>query len=502
MDQSGTATTSVDEGRAAITAAVRFLRTLPAHTSLVQEPDVAPLFAQLHELGRSVDAARVAVLAEATGRGLPGQAKRTGPVDDEGANDSDAAVGAGTSGSSWSGSAGGSTLAWVCELSPGLPVGDANRLVRLTRAATTERVHAPLLAALTSGRLDLRAADTCLSEMRQIQPLVRPEALDAVWEGMVQVSEDGDLRGIRSVRPAMIARYGEPDALQKLQDKASDRVGLSRPCETGDGTVAYRLITDLAGRAVIEAAIGPLSKPVPSEDGTPDPRPAEQRRAESLVAMLSRAVAAGERVPAHAKAQVIVQVEAADLSEAGRDRSFWFRRGGADPSSSPDAARASAGSCPAPGSTTGAGWTLGGLDFGALLGLETVRRLACDGEVTPVVLGELGEILHLGRTRRLFSSAQTKALWVRDLHCTYPGCHAAAHWCDAHHLQHWADGGPTDLTNAALLCGFHHSLVHRRRLAAVVEDDVGVTWDLRPGSYDRALRERRRHGDPSPPCAA
>ena len=91
---------------------------------------------------------------------------------------------------------------------------------------------------------------------------------------------------------------------------------------------------------------------------------------------------------------------------------------------------------------------------------------------------------------RLFTSAQVKRLWLRDGHCTYPGCDMPGQWADAHHLIHWADGGPTDLSNAALLCERHHTIVHTRRYAgALVEDGDGarVEWDLTVGSYDRLL---------------
>ena len=91
---------------------------------------------------------------------------------------------------------------------------------------------------------------------------------------------------------------------------------------------------------------------------------------------------------------------------------------------------------------------------------------------------------------RLFTAAQTRRLWLRDRHCSYPGCDMPGHWCDAHHLIHWADGGPSDLANAALLCEGHHTIVHTRRYAGVlVEDDTGsrVEWELTVGSYDRLL---------------
>jgi hypothetical protein len=65
-------------------------------------------------------------------------------------------------------------------------------------------------------------------------------------------------------------------------------------------------------------------------------------------------------------------------------------------------------------------------------------------------------------------------------------------WCDAHHLVHWADDGPADLSNAALLCERHHMVVHPRRQAGVlIEDDARsrVEWDLTVGSYDRRLAD-------------
>ncbi|MDQ2848219.1 MAG: HNH endonuclease, partial [Actinomycetota bacterium] len=94
------------------------------------------------------------------------------------------------------------------------------------------------------------------------------------------------------------------------------------------------------------------------------------------------------------------------------------------------------------------------------------------------------EILDEGRAQRLFTGPQLKALWLRDTHCTFPGCEAPAHWCNAHHLKHWIDGGPTDLNNAALLCGRHHTIVHRDQLAGNLIDGQ-VLWDRKPGSYQR-----------------
>ena len=89
-----------------------------------------------------------------------------------------------------------------------------------------------------------------------------------------------------------------------------------------------------------------------------------------------------------------------------------------------------------------------------------LRRLACTAGIIPAVLGGGSEILDLGRTSRLFSRAQRKALRVRDRRCRARGCTIPAPWCEAHHLTPWALGGATDLDDGVLLCSFHHHRAH------------------------------------------
>jgi Domain of unknown function (DUF222) len=92
------------------------------------------------------------------------------------------------------------------------------------------------------------------------------------------------------------------------------------------------------------------------------------------------------------------------------------------------------------------------------------RRLACTADVLPMVLGGDSEVLDLGRSRRLFSPAQRKALAVRDRTCRARGCDIPAAWCEAHHAgAPWVAGGATDLADGLLLCSFHHHRAHDRR---------------------------------------
>jgi hypothetical protein len=91
------------------------------------------------------------------------------------------------------------------------------------------------------------------------------------------------------------------------------------------------------------------------------------------------------------------------------------------------------------------------------------RRLACQATIVPAVLGGRGEVLDLGRGRRLFNRAQRRAIRLRDRGCRAEGCTISAAWTEAHHLRPWSEGGPTDLANAISLCSRHHHLVHDRR---------------------------------------
>ena len=94
---------------------------------------------------------------------------------------------------------------------------------------------------------------------------------------------------------------------------------------------------------------------------------------------------------------------------------------------------------------------------------EQARRLACQARIIPVVLGRKGEVLDLGRSARLFSPAQRKAMAIRDRQCTAEGCSIPAAWCEAHNWrQPWSQGGRTDLADGKLLCPFHHHRAHDR----------------------------------------
>jgi len=96
----------------------------------------------------------------------------------------------------------------------------------------------------------------------------------------------------------------------------------------------------------------------------------------------------------------------------------------------------------------------------ARISATRARLLAADANIIPTVLGGAGEVLDLGRARRLFSPAQRQALAEQYGGCAFPGCGHPPGYTEAHHLRWWSHDGPTDLANGIPLCSFHHHRIH------------------------------------------
>lgn len=230
----------------------------------------------------------------------------------------------------------------------------------------------------------------------------------------------------------------EPPAAGRLEAaRLGDRVVFSGELNTVDGEIVLGHLDALCEDLYrAEKADGQLSSPA-------------QRRAAALVEMARRS--AGATAKTAAKPLITLVVRAEDLA-AGR------------------------------GGTT---------DRGDHVPDPALRRLLCDTSMAAVVLDALGEPVDLGRKVRDASTAQRRALLVRDGGCVFPGCDRPPGWCHAHHLRPWDDDGPTDLNNLALLCSRHHHLVHDggwtlRRTTDPPDWDVhrpdGTRLDPHPGT--------------------
>jgi hypothetical protein len=118
------------------------------------------------------------------------------------------------------------------------------------------------------------------------------------------------------------------------------------------------------------------------------------------------------------------------------------------------------------------------LEHGPSIAAETARRLACDASVVSIIENAKGEPLSVGRKSRVIPPGIRRALNARDQGCRFPGC-PFKRYVDGHHVNHWAHGGETKLSNLVTLCRFHHRLVHEGQIAIQTLDD-GAFRFLRP----------------------
>ncbi|WP_052591635.1 HNH endonuclease signature motif containing protein [Luteipulveratus mongoliensis] len=337
---------------------------------------------------------------------------------------------------------------WVrwCQRAGGAAVAEPAHLSRISRVAgSADRPAAQAIwAQFRGGHLSLGKTDQLARFEQDVTPVAAAEEVEAVVAELVDSAIDGPAgTGLTPRDLAKAVRYAgallKPERDVEAEHEALIR-GRSLTKRPGPaGLAEYRLLADPDAAAIVDAAVAGLSAPVSGPDGEPDPRTPSRRRADALVDVIRRGVSSPGDGPRSTKAQVVATMTLDQLIDGLR----------------------------------GAGVTA----TGEVLSPAEVRRHACDAGIIPMVLGSRGEVLDVGAEVRLFTSAQRRALWHRDDGCTYPGCTIPPQWCDAHHVVWWSRGGATDLGNAALLCGRHHTLVHRRNLTATVTL-TGVVWDL------------------------
>ncbi|MEC5190547.1 MULTISPECIES: HNH endonuclease signature motif containing protein [unclassified Arthrobacter] len=197
-----------------------------------------------------------------------------------------------------------------------------------------------------------------------------------------------------------------------------------------------------------------------------DQRTRPQRLLDGLVGGCKVALAAGDLPAAGGlRPQVMVTVDYRDLLE---------RLGGADAKTR------------APGSNAGT------LLFTGPITASTVRKIACDADIIPIVLGGQGRILDIGRASRVFPPHVRKAITARDQGCAFPQCTIPAPWCEAHHINYWSRGGSTGAGNGTLLCSHHHHVVHKEHWTIQLRS--GVPWFIPPPHVDpRQVPRRNRY---------
>jgi len=351
---------------------------------------------------------------------------------------------------------------WLRSHDPSLTAGQAKAFVTVGTALADAR-WARLRLLVATQQVTVGNAAQIVEFDGRTAPVADPDDLTTALDDLTDQA--------RQLRPEELSRLVRhhteqikpPRDEDALDRRRRDARGLWFTQPNATGMVGLRGMLDPEGAAILKSAIDPLSIPCPERDEqgrtvTPDNRTPARRRMDALLAIVQRGVASADGVPTTDKAKVVVLIDLDDLlADLHDDIPEAFRRKGSSRRN------------------TGAGAGTGTTLTGDVLSPGVVRRMACDAEIIPMVLGGDGEPLDVGRSRRLFTRGQRLALIARDKGCSWAGCTVPASWCDAHHVVHWRHGGRTSLLNAALLCPKHHTEVHDRELTATVTA-LGVTW--------------------------
>jgi hypothetical protein len=300
-----------------------------------------------------------------------------------------------------------------------------------------------------------------------------------------------------------LCQVADPDGADCETERRHERRGVWLSTSF-DGMVAVDGLLEPEAGAIVQAALEPLARPADADDT----RKGGQRTADALTELARRALEAGRLPQAGGVGpQLLVTVDldsltdrpgaiGGDLGWAGPldpaacrrlacdgavTRVLVTRHPGGYQSGGPSVDPQPSGH---PDRDHGRGGNHRDADrpSGRDLGLEAQLR-AATALLPPTLGGAPSQPLNLGRATRVVQPAQRMALAVRDRGCVFPGCDRPLAWCDAHHLWHWVDGGPTDLDNLALLCRAHHRAVH----------EGGWQLTRGPDGHFTATPTRRRH---------
>jgi hypothetical protein len=292
----------------------------------------------------------------------------------------------------------------------------------------------PAVAAAFADGAVTAAQAAVIALIARPEELARADAQDvdlsAVDQAMATVgttqSHEQLVAVVRHYRQALDPDGAEPDPTE------GRRLSLIKHA---DGALGIRGELDAVGGEKLQAALEAILQAGRCKGDT---RTRAQQLADSLVQLTDNALASGVLpINRTVKPHVVITVDGDDL---------------ADPEPHMGAA------------ATG---------FGDLLSAAKARGLACDAQITRLVIDPDGLPLDVGRTQRVVPPHLRRAVEHRDKNCVFAGCTAPHYWCDVHHLLEWILGGETSLENSALLCERHHTKVHH---GFRVERDPGGRW--------------------------
>ncbi|MGW6378426.1 DUF222 domain-containing protein [Rhodococcus sp. NPDC055112] len=218
------------------------------------------------------------------------------------------------------------------------------------------------------------------------------------------------------------------------------------------GRVHLKGHLDAASGEALLTALSALSKPRPGTDNRDgqtgkDQRTPAQRRADALTHIVGSYLNSGQApTEGGERPHINVFVDADDLA-ATTDNHHQHNRG----------------------RRRGPAW----MPWLGPITLDLAAQISCDADITPITMDTDGNPLDVGRTTRLIPRKLRRALNSRDCGCAFPGCGRPAAWTEGHHIEHWSNGGPTNLSNLVLLCRFHHTTIHRGDWTVHISKDDG-----------------------------
>ena len=355
------------------------------------------------------------------------------------------------------------TAAWVQDLLR-VTRAEARRMVELAKAVDGDL--AATGQALTEGRISTEHAQAIARSVADLPDEAAPWAPAAAERALLDRAEQYDPWTLsklgRQIITVVDPEHGDELLGRKLErdNQAAKQRRQLHATPSGASRVRVTGWFDAEGWHTVRAALDPLAAPRPAEDGQPDPRSYARRQADALVELAERSTRTG------------------DLPTQGGERPTLVLT--------------------MPYDKLAEQVGTGVLDTGEHLSASAVRRMACDARIVPAVLGGQSQPLDLGRAARTVSGPLRRAVALRDGGCTFPTCSIPPQWCDVHHPVHWADGGPTTLSNSALVCPAHHDTAHHTDWQIRIAADGLPEW-IPPAHIDPDRRPRRHHRHKHPP---
>ncbi|HVX47215.1 MAG TPA: DUF222 domain-containing protein [Mycobacteriales bacterium] len=305
-------------------------------------------------------------------------------------------------------------LQYRLRLSP----SEANTRVRAARALcesrsiTGESIPPPLpVVAAAAGAGEISGAHVNVIErtLRDLPDDIAPDVRDSVEHDLVEYARQFDPKTLRRLGREILLRISPKDP-----DPEKNRTRRSLTFQDDlPGLVAIRGRCTAEAAAIIQAALDPLAKPKPEIDGIKDLRTHPQRTMDALEELAGKSLKAG---------QVTITCTTDDLKEG-----------------------------------------VVHLPWAGPVALNSADWMLCDTAITFTETDENGVPIRMSKPQRTIPGHLRRAVYARDMGCTFPGCTRPIGWSDIHHVIPWEKRNEHQIDNLVTLCGYHHRLVHLQK---------------------------------------